>query len=245
MQMNALCAVLFSLALQFSTSPFGAEIRGQILDPEGAVVAHATIRVLDEASRKTVQSTQSSADGTFTVRRFAHGNYLLAISAPGFAEKLIRAEQVHEIPSTFHTIHLDILDCDAPHVNCDIFTSGPYTDPHPVILNRDMTVAAGNAVNLEKGSLVLRNSPVADLRLEADSGGLYLAPLNGAAFTTPGSEGSCGKSRDKQPLRIDGMGPESEIVMRTARGQCSRIFITREIPAGADRATFQIVTRRD
>ena len=237
--MNALGAIFLSLAVLFSGAQSGAAVRGQVFDPAGAVIARATIRVLEEDSRKTAQNARSDAEGRFVVQELPPGRYLLAVSGPGFAEQLIPTGEVGEGAEVSRKIRLEVLDCDAPGVNCDIFTSGPYTDPHPVRLQRNLTVAAAQAVDLDQGSLISAQSRDADFRLAIDGGGLYIVPLNKAAFAARGQEGSCAKAREKEPrMRIDGLGPGTEILMKTSRGQCARIFLTREIAPDAAKLNF-------
>jgi hypothetical protein len=238
-----LLVVLINAVLLSAGAPAMPVIRGRVADPEGAVVARATIRVLDAKSRQTVQISQSNADGEFSIDGLTPGNYLLAVSAPGFAEALLAIALPSNGQNLPPTIRLDILDCDAPDVNCDIFTSGPYTDPHPVIATRDLTVSAGDAVDLDKGALVPAESRTAGFRIDQHDSGLYLAPLNRAAFSRRGSQGGCGNARTTEPVRIDGLGSATEFVMRTPHGHCARIFVAEQIPAGAGRAGFHIVTR--
>ena len=241
----ALLGVMFlHFALLISGADSGTVIRGRILDPERAVISKATICVLDESSRRVVKTAVSDADGGFAAEGLAPGRYLLAVSAKGFAEKLLDIGPLPKTGSLFRTIQLDVLDCDAPHVNCDIFTAGPYTDPHPILMQRDLTVGIADAVDLDKGVLVPFDSRAADLRLSVEGGGLYLLPLNKASFAARGKDGGCGKAAGKpQPDRIDGLGPGSEIIMRTNHGRCAKIFVTQEIPPGADQAAFKVVTR--
>lgn len=113
----------------------------------------------------------------------------------------------------------------------------------PVVFARDLTVNAGQAVDLDKGMIVPAQSANADFQLNAQTGGLYLAPLHKAALTVNGTEGTCGKARNLQPLRIDGFGANSEIVVRTQSGKCSRLYVAKEIPAGAHEADLHVVTR--
>jgi len=218
-------------------------IRGRIEDPAGAAIAGASVRVLDEDSRQTVDREVSDAEGKFSISGLAAGDYLLAVSATGFRESLIPVERSRNGVSVLPALRLSALDCDAPHVNCDTFTTGVDTDSHPVMVTRDMTVNVNKAVDLQAGELVPRDSAAADIRLDSAAGGLYMVPLNGTAFTTSGAEGSCGKTRDQGSLRIDGLGPASEIVVVTRHKQCSRLFVTSEIPSGAGQASFHLVTR--
>jgi hypothetical protein len=233
-----LCVALFSPG----ASP-GIVIRGQVVDPAGAAIARASVRVLDEVSRNTVNSAVSDQDGRFSIDGLAAGSYVVVVSARGFQEKQVRVQQDQDGISVLPAVRLDLLDCDAPEVNCDVFTTGNYTERHPVLFKRDVTVNANNAVDLQDGQIVPRDSADADIRVDSAGGALFLVPRNQAAFTTSGTEGSCGKSRSQDPLRIDGLGPEVEIVVLTRHKQCSRLFVTGVIPAGAAQVTLHVVTR--
>jgi hypothetical protein len=241
--MTALSAVLLLVALLPSGGPPEVVIRGQVVDPAGAAIAGANVRVLDEASRNTIDTESSDKDGKFSISGLAEGVYLLAVSAPGFQEKLVRVDQSEDGTRDLPAVQLDKLDCDAPGANCDRSATGDVDDAHPAILTRDMTVRADQAVDLQNGDLVSRDSSKADIRLDSAAGTLFVVPLNGAAFTTSGAGGSCGKTRNKDPLRIDGRGPASEIVVLSGHKQCSRLFITSEIAPGSDQASFHVVTR--
>ena len=237
-------AVILNLALLFQGAQPGGNIHGRVLDSEGAVIAKATIRVLDAKSRATLQTVVSDTDGRFTVDGLGAGTYVLAISYSGFNEKLVEITPPQSGGGQSLTIRLDVLDCDAPGVNCDIFSTGPYTDPHPVVVQRDLTVSAAQAIDLEKGSTVAVDSSTADARLTVQDHGLYLLPLNKAAFSLSGNDEGCGKTvKNPQPVRIDGMLPGSEFIIKTRHGRCSKLFLTQEIPAGADQASIHLVTR--
>jgi Carboxypeptidase regulatory-like domain len=241
--MTTLWVVLLYVALFAAGGSPEIAIRGRIVNPAGAAIAGASVRVLDEGSRNIIDSAVSDADGKFSIGSLDAGDYLLAVSAAGYQESLIPVVPAQNGVSVFPALRLSVLDCDAPGMNCDTPATGVETDPHPVIVTRDVTMNANEAVDLQKGELVPRDSAAADIRLDSAAGGLYVVPLNGTAFTTTSAEGSCGKTRDEDPLRIDGLGPASEIVVVTSRKQCSRLFITSEIPPGADQASFHFVTR--
>jgi hypothetical protein len=240
--MSALFAVLSLVALFPPGLPPEVAIRGQVVDRAGAAIVGASVRVLDEASRNTIDTEVSDKDGKFSISGLAEGVYLLAVSAPGFQEKMVRVDQSQDGVRVLPAIGLDALDCDAPGAHCDRPT-GDNADPHPVILTRDMTLNPNVAVDLQSGAPVPRDSGKADIRLDSAAGTLFLVPLNGAAFTTSGAGGSCGKTRNKDPLRIDGRGPASEVVVLTGHKQCARLFITSEIAPGGDQASFHVVTR--
>jgi hypothetical protein len=241
--MMTLCLAFLCVALFSPGEVPEIVIRGRVVDPAGAAIAGASIRALDEASRNTINTAVSDQDGKFSVDGLAAGSYLLVVSAPGFQEKQVRVDREQDGISDLSDLRLEVLDCDAPLANCDRSGAGNDADPHPVIVKRDMSVNAGNAVDLQNGELVPKASAEADIRVDSAGGALFLVPLNKAAFTTSGAEGSCGKTRNQDPLRIDGLGPAVEIVVVTRHKQCARLFVISEIPPGADQATLHIVTR--
>jgi len=250
MRFVAVILVCSALHLSWSQSPAfqpaeqTGTISGQILDPMGAVIAKATIGVLDAQSRRTVQIVRSDSDGRFRANGLAAGEYLLAASAPGFREKLLSIGELKAGGDTVLTIRLDVLDCDAPGVNCDIFSTGPVTDPHPIVARGPLTVRRGDAVDLEHG-IVAAQPADADVRLAAQAEGLFLVPLNKALiYQECGTEGACGKGHATlESARIDGLGPGSEFCIKTRRRQCSKVFLTKQVDPGADEAAISIVTR--
>jgi hypothetical protein len=247
--MRTLAAILFALMTALVASPpnqaqSGGTIRGQVLDPMGAVIAKAAVRILDARTRQTIDTVQSGEDGRFTARNLPAGDYLIAASATGFREKLAPIGTAKAGSDTSVTIHLEVLDCDAPGVNCDIFTTGPYTDPHPIVSRHDLSVRGGEAVNLDQ-STVASQPADSDIRLEAQSEGLFLLPANKALiYQECGTEGACGKGRSTlKSVRIDGLGLGSEFCIKTRTGRCSKIYLTKQVDPGADQATMLVVTR--
>lgn len=247
--MRTLAAILFALTALVASPPnqaqSGGTIHGQVLDPMGAVIAKAAVRILDAHTRRTVDTVQSDEDGRFTARNLAAGDYLIAASATGFREKLVPVGTVKAGSDTSVTIHLEVLDCDAPGVNCDIITTGPYTDPHPIVSRHDLSVRGGEAVNLDQ-STVTTQPAAADIRLETQPAGLFLVPANKALiYQECGTEGACGKGRSTlKSVRIDGLGLGSEFCIKTRTGRCSKIYLTKQVDPGADEATVLVVTRK-
>jgi hypothetical protein len=62
-------------------------LRGEVVDPSGAVVPKAQIKLLH---RSEVQQTQSSADGHYSIRTLAPRTYTLKVNARGFAPLTIQ-----------------------------------------------------------------------------------------------------------------------------------------------------------
>lgn len=242
--MRLLAAILVNSTL-LCCGAHAATIRGQVFDSSGAVIARATIRVLDESSRNTIRSVHPDQEGRFEVQELGAGDYLIAVSAPGFTEKLIPIGTLRPGYDSFQKVQLEVLDCDAPHVNCDIIATGPYTDPHPVVFHGSLTVHHNDAVDLEKGAVVSTVSGTADFNLTIQNGGIYLAPLSKAKIVA-----SCKidarrskKSTDMDSVRIDGLGPGSEVCIRTNHGDFSKIFVEQLIEPGSEQIAVQVVTR--
>lgn len=243
--MRAFAKFAFALVLAPLSAQPRCTIRGVVTDDVGAVIAHAHVRVLDADTRATLQSTTTDSGGRFELSGLASDTYLLSASANGFGTAMEPAGKLIGGTVTTHNIRLQPLDCDAPGVNCDIFTTGPYVDPHPVFLTHDLTLDAGSAVDLDKGTPLPLDAAAADLQLIARQSGLYFIPVNKATFATPRPEGSC---RVRKPtlaeLRIDGFDAITEIVVRTRRGSCARLYTTRTIEPGSHQVALHLVTRR-
>jgi hypothetical protein len=245
--MDLLSNLLLQVALLLPAAQMGAVIKGQISDPEGAVIAKATIRVLDEATRQTVQTAHTDADGRFAITESTPGRYTLAVASTGFQEKLIDLGEVAPGSTIERRITLETLDCDAPEMICDNaeFTAGSYIDPHPIVLQRNLTVGSSDSVDLDKGLIVTDGSASADFEFAVRNGGLYLIPANHAKIAVPGSGAGCRKPRAQIAfVRIDGRGPNSEFRLITKHGNCAKIYPAQSISPGAAQADLDILTRQ-
>jgi len=234
-------AIFLGCLMGLPPTPQTGEIRGQVVDGMGAAIANAGIRVLDAKTRATIARAQSGAEGRFEVRGLTPASYVLAVAAKGFTEKLVDTQTAAN-----STVQLDVLDCDAPGVNCDIISTGPYSDPHPVVVHRNLTVNRDNTVDLDNGKLAPAGSAAADFRLIVQDSGLFLTPLNGAAIARASrKDDGCAAPREKlPPVRVDGLGAGSAICVRTRTRHCGRIFVTKEIEPGAQQIELYVVTRK-
>jgi hypothetical protein len=68
-------------------------LRGQVLDPQGAVVAGAKVTATNEATG-VVQSTQTTSAGTYIFPTLLPGKYTLKVESEGFRESVSKAVQV-------------------------------------------------------------------------------------------------------------------------------------------------------
>lgn len=228
---------------QSGVVPSSVIIRGRVSDETGAVIVRAIVRVLDATSRQTVETVRSDANGQFEGTGLDTGTYIIAVSATGFTEKLVELGMVKAGSNVSRTVRLQPLDCDAPGVNCDIFSTGPVAEPPPVIARKSLVVSPGDALDLEKGTVAPMQPGSADCLLSAEGSGLYLSPRNKAAlYKECGNFGQCGANKTAS-LRIDGLGPGSKICLRTNHGDCSKLFVTEVIRPGMNRVAISVVTR--
>jgi hypothetical protein len=72
-----------------------------------------------------------------------------------------------------------------------------------------------------------------------------LKPLNGARISQLGeADSNCGHARyQREAVRIDGLGPGSDLCVRTNGGARSQIFITGEVQPGSEELRLYFVTR--
>jgi hypothetical protein len=222
------------------------QIRGDVVDPSGAAVGGAKIRLLSEGSRVTLRRCQADRDGRFNLENVPAGRYLVAASAIGFREKLVPAGSAQGGIDDV-SIRLEVLGCDAPGVNCDMICTGSCSDPRPVRSKGYLTIRRSGAVNLDKGALIESGSlSVADLSLEpGPESGLYLRPLNRARIAQLGkADSECAHAiYQRDPVRIDGLGPGSDVCLRTNSGAGSQIFITGEVQSSSEELRIYFVTR--
>src|SRR5271165_6664304 len=84
---------LFSAALpSFGQTGLGS-ITGKVVDPSGATVPHAELRLV-ETSTQTVSTTSANAEGIFTFPSVAVGHYTLTTKAAGFRERQLNNLEV-------------------------------------------------------------------------------------------------------------------------------------------------------
>jgi len=108
-----------------------------------------------------------------------------------------------------------------------------------------MTVGLSEAVDLDKRTSVPPTSRTADFRLVEEEGALYLMPLNKATrLSVCGTEFNHRRANEEtSPLRLDGLGEDTEICMRTTHGRSSKLFIARDVQPGDKQITIYVVTR--
>ena len=68
-------------------------VAGTIADPQGAVIAHAAVTAVEDASHVTLK-TETSADGSFVIHDVPIGTYTLSVQSSGFTPLRINSVRV-------------------------------------------------------------------------------------------------------------------------------------------------------
>ena len=230
------------------TAAFGEPfaIRGAVADRTGGAIGNASIRLLHETTRVTLQRGRTSERGDFEFEGLPPGRYWIAVSGTGWRERLLMVESMQPDADRLQ-IRLELIGCDAPGSICDYYYAGPgpHTEPEPIDASRRVSLRAGGTADLDRSDAV-QNARGADVALRSVGGRLYLEPLNKTRLAhIGGTEADCDDARfDVQPVRMDGLGPGSVVCAVTGRGGRSQLFITREVSAVAEEVDFHFVSRK-
>ncbi len=85
---NFLTAAVFCLLLtvgqMFAQSTVTGAIRGNVTDPQGAIVPNATVTITNNGTTNS-QTVTATADGTFRVTNLQPGIYTVEVAAGNFA----------------------------------------------------------------------------------------------------------------------------------------------------------------
>src|SRR6266850_2275486 len=79
----ALACVLLLLTIGAMGQSTAGTLRGQVLDPQGATIANAKVRITNQETG-IVSNTVTSSAGTWNVPSLIPGNYSVSVEAPGF-----------------------------------------------------------------------------------------------------------------------------------------------------------------
>lgn len=83
-----LCLFLINVSSIFAQATATAELRGRVLDPNGAVIPGATVTATNNA-RGTTRSVTTDADGNYVILSLQPSTYTVKVEATGFAMKTI------------------------------------------------------------------------------------------------------------------------------------------------------------
>ena len=106
-QTFVVAAFLSALAISSAAQITATGIRGIVRDPNGAVVANATVKATDTATG-VEQTTVTSTDGGFIFPTLQFGTYKLTVSANGFQTSVISAVIVESGRTTNISVDLNI-----------------------------------------------------------------------------------------------------------------------------------------
>lgn len=186
------------------------------------------------------------------------GTYTVAVSVQGFRERFVD----NVLVSTGREIDLGRVSlvfagCDAPGVICDSVSTKPAKDK--TFSEGEIRVPLECVADIDYGEVLCTvvldgpaaASPTSDrtsdfwLHLRSDNH-VYLEPRNGARLAMPDStEGECRIAVFlERRVRIDGLGPGSDLCIRSNKGRYSHVFFTSEVQPDSRQITIHYVTRR-
>src|SRR5438067_9034376 len=79
-------AVLALFGQMFAQGGATGAITGTVLDPSGAVVAGAEVRIVNQDTGVLTRTTKTDGNGSFTATLLPVGTYTLSVTSPGFQE---------------------------------------------------------------------------------------------------------------------------------------------------------------
>jgi len=233
------------------------QVVDQSVDPSRAWISDAAIRLLTQTTRSTRSRTTSGLLGNFRIDGVEPGIYAVAISARGFRERIIDSVRVNQGQTVdLGKVRLEIASCDAPGIICDSFSAEPAVAPS--VSSGDVELQPACTLDLDKGQVVctvILDAPPAEFPLADRKSDLwlhrtadheiYLEPRNGARLAEPNAiEADCRNAVFlTRPVRIDGLGPGSDVCVRTNQGRISQMFLKTEIGPDSERIALHYVTR--
>lgn len=102
-------AFLLTLTLLFQATP-AASIKGVVVDPAGAPLAQATVRVLEADTNYLVTESVSGKEGAFEIGRLKPGKYTITVRS-GFAIRIFSEVEVRGHVD-LGKIELDLGSCE-------------------------------------------------------------------------------------------------------------------------------------
>jgi Carboxypeptidase regulatory-like domain len=89
----AMCFLIAAMTTTFAQGTRGT-IRGTVTDPNGAVVAGATIRVIDAARQQEIRTATSDENGEYQILELEPATYDVVVTGVGFGEARLSAVKV-------------------------------------------------------------------------------------------------------------------------------------------------------
>ncbi|MCU1259771.1 MAG: hypothetical protein JWO80_2656 [Bryobacterales bacterium] len=244
-------------SIQASTEEDG-RIRGEVVDHKSASIPNATIRVMLGTTGSTRYRVRGRSDGSFHLNGIQPGTYTVALSVHGFREKFVDNVVVNTGREVdLGRLPLQLAGCDAPWIICDSISTEPA--PNTTVVHGEIKLPLECSVDIDKGKLLcpaVRGGPSpaspttdhsSDFRLHVGSDHhLYLEPQNSARLAEPNSaEADCGGAifLDRS-IRVNGLGPGSDLCVRSSEGRYAHIFFTGEVQPDSRQIEVYYVTTR-
>ncbi len=83
-----LCLMSINVTSIFAQATATAELRGRVLDPNGAVISGATVTATND-SKGTTRTVTTDGDGNYVILSLPPSTYTVKVEAPNFAAKTI------------------------------------------------------------------------------------------------------------------------------------------------------------
>src|SRR4051812_11152612 len=83
-RLGEVALLLAASCIEFFGQDISGAIGGIVMDPSGAPVANAAVRIINTDRNQTVRTIKTDSSGLYTAPFIPIGNYTIAVSAPGF-----------------------------------------------------------------------------------------------------------------------------------------------------------------
>ena len=173
-------------------------LRGVIKDPSGALVAGATVKLVDRAQGTTFTATAGST-GLYTFATIPPARYTITVTAPGFGDQVKTAELLVNQPATVDFT----MTVQSSTVTVDVSASAQT-------LNTSDASLGNSANNAEIQALPSETRNVPDL-LALQPGVLYIAPSTSGTPTDSRSGAVNGGRSDQGNVTIDGIDDNDQV----------------------------------
>jgi Carboxypeptidase regulatory-like domain len=239
------CAFLSSL---LGTAD-GQQVHGVVVDPNGAAIGGADLRLFKPISGETAFATAMES-GEFRIVIATPGTYVLLARRRGFQNRRVTVVVPQAMEAiNVGNIRLNVAGCDAPGVICDYFGGPP---PDWIVSQGYLQVRTDCMLAFKDGKVVCpddregASASRADIRVTQDESGVYLSAMNGATLAEPDlPRGDCQDAHPKETrIRIDGLGPGDDICLYTHDRHWSHVFPTEDVTRDSRQIAIWHVTRK-
>lgn len=213
-------------------------VQGRVVDPAGASIGQALVRLLGPESRATQYRVQSDDSGAFHLSGVAAGVYTLRISRAGFREATKLVAVSDDSTTDLGTLSLELSGCDAA-IACDYIGKTP-PEVKAIIRTAEVAVSFGCGIDLEKAKSACGSDHM-DIRIEREGSTVMLHALGDAKFIACNS-----RQAGINPVRIDGLGPGNDWCVLLKSQHVAHVMLhLNPVDAGAEFVAFKIVTRKN